>query len=58
MGERNKTENYPCPKDYEFVWFDENETIKDIGKLSAKPDESDLDKQMKKLFESNTNMLL
>ena len=55
LEERIQTEKYPCPKDYEFVWFDESETFERINNAIM---ESDFDKQMKKLFESNTNMLL
>ena len=46
LWERIQNRKYPCPKEHEFVWFDDSETDEEI--------ESDLDKQMKKLFESNT----
>ena len=46
LWERIQNRKYPCPKEHGFVWFDDSETDEEI--------ESDLDKQMKKLFESNT----
>ena len=49
LGERIQTENYPWPRDYEFVWVDDSETIQNIETFSDKTIESDLDKQMEKL---------
>jgi hypothetical protein len=56
LGDRIQKENYPCPRDYELVWFDNSETNIEIF-----PDEQiepELEKQMKKVFESHTNMLI
>ena len=46
-GEIN-TENYPVTRDYEFVWFDDSETIENIDAIPDEQIESDLDEQMKK----------
>ena len=44
FGEQIQTEKYPYPRKYEFVWFDDCETIENIETIP------DLDKQIKKLL--------
>ena len=60
FGEKILSENQPCPRVNEFVWFDDSEKeSKDI--IENLPDnviESDLDKLMEKVMKSSTNILI
>jgi hypothetical protein len=48
LWEKIKTENYPIPRDFDFVWFDDSETIENIEPIPDEDIKSDLEKQMKK----------
>ena len=60
FGEKILTENQPCPRVNEFVWFDASQKeSKDI--IETLPDdviESDLDKLMEKIISASSNILI
>jgi hypothetical protein len=60
LFDKISTEKQPCPSVNEFVWFeDSNKEFKDIVEsLTDDGIESDLDKLLKKVMESSSNILI